>query len=97
MTERIRDLGPPEILPSVRTEELRRNLSTILNRAAYGSAPVVITRRGRQIAAVVSIEDLSRLQRMRLRKKEIGMEEVPTDPSKIGQAMARSLKWELSD
>jgi prevent-host-death family protein len=97
MAERIRDFGPPEILPSVRTEELRSNLSTILNRAAYGSTPVVVTRRGRQIAAVVSITDLARLQRMSLRREEIGMEKVPADPSKIGQAMARSLEWELSD
>jgi prevent-host-death family protein len=97
MTQQIRDLGPPEILPSITTEELRSNLSTILNRAAFGIMPVVITRRGRNIAAVISIDDLARLQLMRLRKDRMGREEVPTDPSQIGKALARSVEWELLD
>ena len=36
--------------------------------AAYGMDPVLITRRGRKIAAVVSMHDLALLVQMRLRR-----------------------------
>ena len=77
------------------TEELRRGLSQIVNRAAYGGDPVLIAFRGRKIAAIVSMDDLALLQRMKRRREEIRAEEVPNDPSKVGEAMARSLKSEL--
>ena len=50
------------------TEELRRNLSQIINRAAYGIDPVLITRRGRKIAALISLDDLALLVRMQQRR-----------------------------
>jgi prevent-host-death family protein len=56
---------PYNMLQEVTTEDLRRNLSNVINRAAYGSNPVVVTRRGRKIAAVVSIIDLALLERIK--------------------------------
>jgi hypothetical protein len=55
---------------------------------------VLITRRGRKIAAIVSIDDLVFLERMRQRRDKIRAEKVPPDPSEIGRALARSLEWE---
>jgi prevent-host-death family protein len=47
------------------TEEFRRNLSQIVSRAAYGIDPVLITRRGIKIAAVISMDDFTLLERAR--------------------------------
>ena len=51
-------LGPP-----VTTVDARNQFSDVLNRAAYGREHVVLTRRGKPIAAVVSYEDLQILER----------------------------------
>lgn len=53
----------PRLPPSVTTEELRRRLSQVLSRAAYGIEPVVVTRRGLKIAAIVSMDDYAFLLR----------------------------------
>jgi prevent-host-death family protein len=75
--------------------ELRTALSEIVSAAAYSADPIVITRRGYKIAALVSLEDLVFLVKMRAREKEILDEKVPEDSQGIGKAMARRLQWEL--
>ena len=42
----------------------RENFSEILNQVAYGKERVVVTRRGRELAAVIPIEDYKLLQEM---------------------------------
>ena len=42
----------------VTTVDARNNFSDLVNRAAYGKEQVVLTRRGRAVAAIVPIEDL---------------------------------------
>jgi prevent-host-death family protein len=46
----------------VSTVEAREQLSTIINRAAFGKERVVLTRRGKELAAVVPIEDVKLLE-----------------------------------
>ncbi len=46
----------------ISVSKLSRSLSEYLNRAAYGSERIVITSRGTPKAAIISIEDLQRLQ-----------------------------------
>jgi prevent-host-death family protein len=41
---------------------LRRNLSDALNRVAYGGERVVLERRGKGVAALVSLDDLAALE-----------------------------------
>ncbi|HWC91177.1 MAG TPA: type II toxin-antitoxin system Phd/YefM family antitoxin [Pirellulales bacterium] len=41
---------------------VRSNLADILNRAAYGGERVILERRGKPVAALVSIEDLELLE-----------------------------------
>ena len=55
----------PEGPRPVTVNELRSNLSETINQAAYGSEPVVITRRGRKIAAFISLDNLIFLERMK--------------------------------
>lgn len=43
------------------TVEARENFSELINQAAYGHERIVLTRRGKALVAVISLEDLNRL------------------------------------
>ncbi len=45
----------------VGVHEIRSNLAEVINRVAYGGERVVLQRRSKPVAAVVSIEDLELL------------------------------------
>lgn len=47
---------------TITTADARKNFSNIVNTVAYGKQPVVLTRRGQEIAALISIEELRLLQ-----------------------------------
>ena len=49
---------------SVKAEEARNKFSDIVNRAAYGHERIVVTRRGKDIAAVVPMEDLRLIEQL---------------------------------
>ena len=51
-------------MKSLRTTDARERLAEILNRVAYAKDRVRITRRGKEIAAVVPIEDLELLEKL---------------------------------
>ena len=63
--------------------EFRNNLPEYLNRAQYGHERVTITRNGRPIAAVVSLEDLELLRaledRLDLRDAEDALREADAE------------------
>lgn len=48
----------------VSISELKDGLSEFLNRAAYGRERIVVVSRGKPKAAVISIQDLERLEEM---------------------------------
>jgi len=43
---------------TVSSEEVRDGLGELINRVAYGGERVMVTRRGKPVAAIVSKEDL---------------------------------------
>ena len=49
-------------MTTVTTAEARKKLAEIVNKVAYGKEPVVLTRRGEEIAALISMEELELLQ-----------------------------------
>jgi antitoxin Phd len=49
---------------TVTTAEARKNFADIVNKVAYGKEPVILTRRGREIAALISIDELQLLQKI---------------------------------
>ncbi len=51
-------------MDSVNTTEAREKLADVINRVAYAKDRVRITRRGKQVAAVIPIEDLELLEHM---------------------------------
>jgi len=48
----------------VTTVNARKNFADIVNKVAYGKESVVLTRRGQDVAALVSIEELELLQQI---------------------------------
>ncbi len=51
-------------MAKVSAAEARNEFSDIINRASFGKERVVLTRRGKELAAVVPIEDLELLERL---------------------------------
>jgi prevent-host-death family protein len=51
-----------ESVDTVSIAEVKRSISTIVNRVAFGRERIILTSRGKPKAAVVSIEDLQRLK-----------------------------------
>ena len=47
---------------TISTADARKNLADILNKVAYTKEPIVLTRRGKKIAALISLEGLELLQ-----------------------------------
>jgi len=41
-----------------------KNFTDIVNKVAYGNEPIVLTRRGQDVAALVSIDELELLQQI---------------------------------
>ena len=48
----------------VSTADARKNFADIVNKVAYGKEPIVLTRRGQDVAALVSIDELELLQQI---------------------------------
>ena len=46
----------------ISTADARKNLADIVNKVAYGAEPVILTRRGQSVAALVSMAELELLQ-----------------------------------
>lgn len=44
------------------TVEARENFSDLINKAAYGNERVILTRRGKALAAIIPLEDLDLLK-----------------------------------
>ena len=49
-------------MAAITTVSARNDFSTVVNRAAFGKERVILKRRGKPIAAVVSMEDVKLLQ-----------------------------------
>lgn len=46
------------------TADARRNLADLMNRAAYGGEPFVVTRHGKELVAIVPVEEARLLKRL---------------------------------
>jgi len=49
---------------TITTTEARKNFADIVDTVAYGKEPIVFTRRGQEIAALISIEEFQLLQKI---------------------------------
>jgi len=49
---------------TITTAEARKNFADIVNKVAYGKESIVLTRRGQEVAALVSIDEFELLQQI---------------------------------
>ena len=52
------------MITKISTADARKNFADIVNKVAYGKESIVLTRRGQEIAALVSIDELELLQQI---------------------------------
>ena len=69
--------------------EARESFAELVNRAAYGHERVLVARRGRPIAAIVSIEDVELLERVEDELDRQAALEAQADPEN-----AETIPWE---
>ena len=49
---------------TISTADARKHFADIVNKVAYGTEPIILTRRGQEVAALVSIDELELLQQI---------------------------------
>lgn len=57
--------GTEDGMKQITTAEARKNMSELVNRAAYGGERFVVTRHGRELVAIVPLRDATLLDRLR--------------------------------
>ncbi len=57
--------GNPEGMKAITTAEARKNMSELVNRAAYGGERFVVTRHGKELVAIVPLQEANLLTRLR--------------------------------
>ncbi len=76
-------------MTTLSTVKARENFSDLVNRSAYGKERVVLTRRGKGVAAVVPIEDLNLLEAIEDRLDLEDIEKALADPEN-----KRAIPWD---
>ena len=76
-------------MTTLSTVKARENFSDLVNRSAYGKERVVLTRRGKGVAAVVPIEDLNLLEAIEDRLDLEDIEKALADPEN-----RRAILWD---
>lgn len=83
-------------MEDISTAEARKNLADLLNKVAYAKEHVVVRRRGQAIAAIVPMEDLDLLERLRglLERSEVAqaLDELDTGASIPWETLRRKEK-----
>lgn len=82
-------------MSDVSTADARKNLAELVNRVAYGKERVVLTRHGKQLCALVPIEDLSFLDRIRDAATRNDVADAMTEQAGGGSVAWSDLKEEL--
>ena len=78
------------MLNTVSTAEARKKFSEIVNKVAYGKEPIVLTRRGEEIAALISMEALEFLQ---LIEERIDIEDAKKALEEPGENISAEKLW----
>jgi prevent-host-death family protein len=82
-------------LSTVTTVKARESFSEVINRSAYGKERIVLTRRGKEIAAVVPVEDLKLLEKLETRLDLDAIEKALADPENKKSILWDRVKKEL--
>ncbi len=51
-------------MTKISTLEARKNLAEVINSAQYGKERIILTRHGKEVAGIISIDDLNLLEKL---------------------------------
>jgi prevent-host-death family protein len=80
----------------ITTVNAREQFAEIVNRAAFGKERIVLTRRGKPVAAVVPLEDVELLAELEDRVDVAGAREALTEARAGGTVAWETLKADLN-
>ena len=80
---------------TVTTVKARESFSEVINRSAYGKERIVLTRRGKKVAAVVPVEDLNLLEALETRLDLEEIEQALANPENKKTILWDRVKKEL--
>lgn len=75
---------------TITTADARKNFADIVNKVAYGKEPVILTRRGQEIAALISIDELQLLQKI---EDHIDIEDAKKALEETGENLSAEDFW----
>jgi len=82
-------------MKEISTAETRKHMAELLNRAAYGGERFVVTRHGKELAAIVPLSEVTLLDRLRSlldgKEFEAAVEEVRTAGTRSWDDVRREL------
>jgi prevent-host-death family protein len=76
-------------MKQITTAEARKHMAELLNRAAYGKERFVVTRHGKELVAIVPLEEVTLLDRLRAL---LGRKEFEAALAEVEEARTRP--WE---
>jgi len=76
---------------TISTADARKHFADIVNKVAYGKKPVVLTRRGQEVAALVSIDEFELLQQI---EDHIDIEDAKKALAETGDNISAKEVWE---
>ena len=74
----------------ISTAEARKHFADIVNKVAYGKEPIVLTRRGQKVAALVSMDELELLQQI---EDHIDLEDARKALDEPGENLSAQEVW----
>jgi len=74
----------------ISTADARKNFADIVNKVAYGDEPVILTRRGQSVAALVSMAEFELLQQI---EDRMDIEDAKKALSELGDNIPAENVW----
>ncbi len=78
------------MVTAVTTANARKNFAEIVNKVAYGTEEIVLTRRGKEVAALISMEEFALLRKI---EAYIDIEDAKKALSEPGENVSAQDVW----
>ena len=75
---------------TISTADAREDFADIINQVSYGSEQIMLTRRGKEVAAIISVEELKLLQKI---EDYIDIEDAQKALSEAGENIPAKEVW----